>query len=108
MVTCTLSSGALSGAAAAGIEAESTARTSRVETAAVPGAVTTEAQLRQAWSDPLRRRIDLGADIVLRDCRIGDPIRESPYSMVVDGHGHFIRRRASRSGCCGRTAPATW
>ena len=56
------------------------------------GTVNTEAQLRSAWSDPQRRHIDLGADIALRNCQVGDPIRESPYSIVVDGHGHVIRQ----------------
>ena len=54
--------------------------------------VTTEAQLREAWADPRRTRIDLGADIFLRDCFTGDPIRESPYPMTLDGHGHTIRQ----------------
>lgn len=54
--------------------------------------VTTEAGLRDAWADPRRRRIDLGADIVLRNCRVGDPIRESPYPLVLDGHGHTIEQ----------------
>uniref|UniRef100_UPI001877A80E hypothetical protein n=1 Tax=Nocardioides lijunqiniae TaxID=2760832 RepID=UPI001877A80E len=57
-----------------------------------PGWVTTETQLRAAWADPLRRRIDLGADIVLRDCLHGDPIRESPYALVLDGHGRSLRQ----------------
>ena len=39
--------------------------------------VTTEVALRRAWADPQRRLIDLGADIFLRDCHTGDPIRES-------------------------------
>ena len=69
--------------------------------------VTTEVALRRAWTDPLRRRIDLGADIVLRDCEAGDPMRESPYPLVLDGHGHTLARRASRSACCARTGPAT-
>ncbi|MBW9210087.1 hypothetical protein KV100_10485 [Mumia sp. zg.B21] len=56
------------------------------------GAIRTEARLRAAWADPMRRRIDLGADIVLRDCRRGDPVRESPYPLVLDGHGHAIRQ----------------
>ena len=56
------------------------------------GTVTTEADLRAAWADPSRTRIDLGADIVLRDCTTGDPIRESPYAVVVDGHGHVVRQ----------------
>ncbi|MCW2792084.1 MAG: hypothetical protein JWO76_1182 [Nocardioides sp.] len=55
-------------------------------------AVTTEAGLRAAWADPLRQRIDLGADIVLRNCHVGDPIRESPYPLVLDGHGFTIRQ----------------
>ncbi len=54
--------------------------------------VTTEVGLRAAWADPVRRRIDLGADIALRDCRTGDPIRESPYPLLLDGHGHTIRQ----------------
>ncbi|WP_262851512.1 hypothetical protein [Mumia quercus] len=56
------------------------------------GAVRTEARLRAAWADPMRRRIDLGADIVLRDCDRGDPVRESPRPLVLDGHGHAIRQ----------------
>jgi hypothetical protein len=48
--------------------------------------------LREAWADPRRTRIDLGADIVLRDCRSLEPIRESPYPMVLHGHGHTIRQ----------------
>jgi hypothetical protein len=78
-------------------------RSSPAPTAAAPGhatlravsgagAVTTEGGLRRAWADPMRTRIDLGADIVLRDCHLGDPIRESPYPMLLDGHGHTIRQ----------------
>ncbi|QBR92812.1 hypothetical protein [Nocardioides euryhalodurans] len=52
--------------------------------------VATESQLRAAWSDPTRRRIDLAADIVLRDCATGDPIRESPFPLVLDGHGFTL------------------
>lgn len=58
----------------------------------LPAPVTTEAQLRKAWADPVRTRIDLGADIALRDCLRGDPMRESPYPMLLDGHGHTIRQ----------------
>jgi hypothetical protein len=54
--------------------------------------VTTELELRRAWADATRTRIDLGADIALRDCHLGDPIRESPYPMVLDGHGFTIRQ----------------
>lgn len=53
-------------------------------------AVRTEADLRAAWGDPLRRRIELAADILLRDCTTGDPIRESPFPLVLEGHGHAI------------------
>ena len=70
-----------------------TASAAAAPVAADTGAVVrTEAQLRAAWADPLRRRIDLGADIALHNCAVGDPIRESPYPMVVDGHGHVIRQ----------------
>lgn len=57
-----------------------------------PALVTTEQQLRRAWGDPTRTRIDLGADIALRDCARGDPMRESPYPMLLDGHGFTIRQ----------------
>jgi hypothetical protein len=40
----------------------------------------------------MRRSIDLAADIFLRDCETGDPIRESPYPLLLDGHGHTIRQ----------------
>src|SRR5689334_21792318 len=77
-------------------EPEPAARTTQTATrttqAAPASTITTEAQLRAAWADPRRRRIDLGADIALRNCAIGDPIRESPYSIVVDGHGHVVRQ----------------
>jgi len=56
-----------------------------------PG-VDTEAELRRAWADPRRTRIDLTGDIVLHNCRTGDPIRESSYPMHVHGHGHSIRQ----------------
>lgn len=56
-----------------------------------PG-IDTERELRRAWANPRRTRIDLTGDIVLRNCGIGDPIRESPYPMVVDGHGHVLRQ----------------
>ena len=54
--------------------------------------VSTERALRAAWADPRRTRIDLAADLVLRDCHLGDPIRESPYPMLLHGHGHTIRQ----------------
>ncbi|MET0769430.1 MAG: hypothetical protein ABW081_05940, partial [Solirubrobacteraceae bacterium] len=60
--------------------------------ASARAAVTTEEGLRRAWADPLRRRIDLGADIVLRDCGSGDPVRESPFPLLLEGHGHTLRQ----------------
>jgi hypothetical protein len=54
--------------------------------------VTSEVALRRAWSDPMRRRIDLGTDIVLRDCASGDPLRESPFPLLLHGHGHTLRQ----------------
>ena len=57
-----------------------------------PASVTTELQLRRAWADPTRTRIDLGADIVLRDCLPGRP---DPRVAVPDDagrHGHAIRQ----------------
>jgi hypothetical protein len=56
-----------------------------------PG-IDTETEFRHAWADPRRTRIDLTGDIVLRDCRTGDPIRESSYPMRLVGHGHAIRQ----------------
>jgi hypothetical protein len=50
------------------------------------GSVTTEAALRRAWADPMRRRIDLRADIVLHDCSSGDPLRESPFPSTTGSH----------------------
>jgi hypothetical protein len=61
-------------------------------TAAAGTAVRTEAQLRRAWADPQSTRIDLRADIVLHDCEHLEPIRESPYPMRLDGHGHTLRQ----------------
>src|ERR1044072_7024761 len=46
--------------------------------------IDTEVELRGAWPDPRRTRIHLPGDIFLRNCHIGDPIRESPYPMTVD------------------------
>ncbi|HWI70385.1 MAG TPA: hypothetical protein VNT55_00405, partial [Baekduia sp.] len=59
---------------------------------AAAAAIRTEAGLRAAWTDPQRTRIDLGADIVLRDCTHLEPIRESPYPMLLDGNGHTVRQ----------------
>jgi hypothetical protein len=64
----------------------------RVDGVRAKGAITTENALRKAWADYGRRRIDLGADIYLRNCRLGDPIRESPVPLLLDGHGFAIRQ----------------
>ncbi len=75
-------------------QAESRAAAAATSAPAVvdgPG-IDTEAELRRAWADPRRTRIDLTGDIFLRNCRLGDPMRESPYPMTVDGHGHFLRQ----------------
>ena len=36
--------------------------------------------------------IALTRDIVLRACRIGDPIRESSVPVLLDGRGHTLRQ----------------
>lgn len=54
--------------------------------------VSTEAELRAAWADPLETSIELTADIYLRQCKTGDPIRESARPMMLDGNGHTIRQ----------------
>src|ERR671916_116879 len=57
-----------------------------------PTGITTEAELRAAWADPMRTSIELGADIYLRQCRTGDPIRESARPMTLNGNGYTIRQ----------------
>src|SRR5918997_2509311 len=57
-----------------------------------PTGITTEAELRAAWADPMRTSIELGADIYLRQCRTGDPIRESARPMTLNGNGHTVRQ----------------
>lgn len=64
----------------------------RVDGVAAADAITTEYDFRRAWADYRNRRIDLGADIYLRNCQVGDPIRESPMPILVDGHGFGIRQ----------------
>ena len=54
--------------------------------------VQTEAELREAWSDPRTRAIVVEADLVLRACAAGDPQRESAVPIVVDGAGHTLRQ----------------
>ena len=60
--------------------------------AAGPVEVGTEAELRAAWAAPRVTSIRLTSDIAMRACRIGDPIRESPFPIRVDGAGHLIRQ----------------
>jgi hypothetical protein len=57
-----------------------------------PVSVATETELRAAWGNPRLTAIELTADIFLRACRIGDPIRESPRPMTLDGNGHTLRQ----------------
>jgi hypothetical protein len=54
--------------------------------------VATEAELRSAWADLTETHIELTDDIYLHQCKTGDPIRESPYPMLLDGKGHTIRQ----------------
>jgi predicted outer membrane repeat protein len=54
--------------------------------------VGTEAELRAAWADLTQTHIELTDDIFLHQCKTGDPIRESPYPMLLDGKGHTIRQ----------------
>jgi hypothetical protein len=51
-----------------------------------------ESELRAAWANPRLRAISLTNDIVLRACRTGDPIRESPGPIALDGGGHTLRQ----------------
>jgi predicted outer membrane repeat protein len=55
-------------------------------------AVGTESELRAAWANPRFTEIDVTRDIVLQACRTGDPIRESPRAITVDGGGHVLRQ----------------
>jgi len=57
-----------------------------------PLAVDTERELRAAWANPRVTAIDVTADIFLRACELGDPIRESPRPVRLDGHGHTLRQ----------------
>jgi predicted outer membrane repeat protein len=57
-----------------------------------PVEVNTESELRAAWGNPRVTRIDVTADIFLRACEIGDPIRESSRPVLLDGHGHTLRQ----------------
>jgi predicted outer membrane repeat protein len=57
-----------------------------------PVSVDTERELRAAWANPRLTGIDVTADIVLRACELGDPLRESGRSVRLDGHGHTLRQ----------------
>ena len=57
-----------------------------------PIEVGTESELRQAWEDPHAQAIELTDDIYLRDCRIGEPIRESQVPLILDGNGHAMQQ----------------
>ncbi len=57
-----------------------------------PLAVSTESELRAAWRNPRVTAIDVMADVFLRACELGDPLRESPRPVVLDGHGHTLRQ----------------
>lgn len=55
-------------------------------------AVGTETELRAAWANPRFTAIAVTADIVLRACRLGDPLRESARPLRLDGGGHTLRQ----------------
>jgi predicted outer membrane repeat protein len=57
-----------------------------------PVSVTTESELRAAWGNPGVTAIDVNADIFLRACELGDPIRESARPVLLDGHGDTLRQ----------------
>jgi hypothetical protein len=57
-----------------------------------PIAVDTESELRAAWGNPRVTAIDVTADIFLRACELGDPMRESARPVLLDGHGHTLRQ----------------
>ena len=54
--------------------------------------VNDESELRAAWSNPRVIAIDVRADIFLRACELGDPLRESARPVRLDGHGHTLRQ----------------
>jgi Putative pectate lyase-like adhesive domain/Chlamydia polymorphic membrane protein (Chlamydia_PMP) repeat len=57
-----------------------------------PIAVDSESELRAAWGNPRVSAIDVTADISLRACELGDPMRESSGPIRLDGHGHTLRQ----------------
>jgi hypothetical protein len=54
--------------------------------------VDTERELRAAWGNPRVTAIDVTADIFLRACELGDPMRESARPILLDGRGHTLRQ----------------
>ena len=52
----------------------------------------TEPELRAAWANPRFSSIKVTSDIVLRACRIGDPIRESSRAGRSRWGGHTLRQ----------------
>ena len=61
-----------------------------------PVAVDGEPELRAAWANPRVTAIDVTADIFLRACERGDPMRESARPVLLDGHGHTLRQTLLR------------
>ena len=57
-----------------------------------PISVDTQSELRAAWGNPRVSAIDVTADISLRACELGDPLRESARPVLLDGHGHTLRQ----------------
>jgi predicted outer membrane repeat protein len=57
-----------------------------------PISVDAESELRAAWGNPRVTAIDVTADISLRACELGDPLRESARPVLLDGHGHTLRQ----------------
>jgi hypothetical protein len=57
-----------------------------------PVSVNTESELRAAWGNPSVTAIDVTANVFLRACELGDPMRESERPILLDGHGHTLRQ----------------
>ncbi len=57
-----------------------------------PSRSTRSPELRAAWGNPRVTAIDVTADIFLRACEVGDPMRESARPVLLDGHGHTLRQ----------------
>ena len=57
-----------------------------------PISVDSESELRAAWANPRVTAIDVTADIFLRACERGDPLRESARPVLLHGRGHTLRQ----------------